>query len=309
MAKPILATLLRLNSRQTVSAHAPEGHRKKQGTPTMGGLIVIVGAFAAMALSGHRDPAALTLLVGFALIGFIDDFVVPRKFVGKRGLGWKQKIVMQLVVAVAAALMVRANPVAIGIVVLLVLFFSNAYNFSDGLDGLAGTLLLGLGGGLLVLGYLGGMRTAWMLPIVAMLGGILPFLFMNAPPARVFMGDVGSLPIGALLGYVVAQFGLGYRFDGLYLHVGLWPLLAIGLVMALELIPVPLQILSVKLRKKRLFPYTPIHHAFEKAGWPETRVVFHFALAQALCSALAISLAVGIPDLPLERPSRPVVRR
>jgi len=295
LTKPILQTLLRLNSRQTVSAHAPEGHQKKQGTPTMGGLIVVAGVLAAMLVSGYRDAAATVLLLGFAVIGFVDDFVVPRKFVGKRGLGWKQKIVMQLVVALAAAILARSNPLSVGTIVLLVLFFSNAYNFSDGLDGLAGTILLGLAGGLLALGYAGDMRTAWLVPLAALLGAIVPFLFVNAPPARVFMGDVGSLPIGAVLGYVVAQFALGYHDQGYVLRIGTLPLVAISLVMAAELIPVPLQILSVKLRKKRLFPYTPIHHAFEKAGWPETRVVFHFALVQLLLAALAMSLLVGLP--------------
>lgn len=309
LAKPVLATLLRLNSRQTVSTHAPEGHQKKQGTPTMGGIVVVMGALAAMLVTGYRDYAAVVLLIGFAAVGFIDDFVVPRRFVGKRGLGWKQKILMQFAVAVGAALLARTNPLGVGVIVFLVLFFSNAYNFADGLDGLAGTLLLGLAGGLLVLGYLGDMRIVWIVPLVALLGGIVPFLFLNAPPAKVFMGDVGSLPIGAVLGYVVAEFALGYRgSDGRLATVGVVPLLVIGLMMAAELIPVPLQILSVKLRKKRLFPYTPIHHAFEKAGWPETRVVFHFALVQLLLAALAIGLSVGLPTRagPFVRP---VVRR
>lgn len=308
LAKPILATLLSLNSRQTVSVHAPEGHQKKQGTPTMGGLIVVAGALAAMLVTGYRDFAAVALLVGFALVGFVDDFVVPRRFVGKRGLGWRQKILMQLAVAVGAAILAGTNVLGIGLIVFLVLFFSNAYNFSDGLDGLAGTILLGLGGGLLVLGFLGDMRTAWLVPLAALLGGIVPFLFVNAPPARVFMGDVGSLPLGAVLGYVVAQFALGFRAPDGHASVGAWPLVAISLVMAVELIPVPLQILSVKVRKKRIFPYTPIHHAFEKAGWPETRVVFHFALAQLLLAALAIGLAVGLPARS-GAVVRPVVRR
>ena len=285
LAKPVLATLLGLNSRQTVSVHAPEGHQKKQGTPTMGGIIVVAGALAAMLVTGYRDFAAVALFVGFALIGFVDDFVVPRRFVGKRGLGWKQKILMQLAVAIGAALLARTSPLGVALIVFVVLFFSNAFNFADGLDGLAGTLLLGLAGGLLVLGYLGDMRIVWIVPLVALLGAIVPFLFVNAPPAKVFMGDVGSLPIGAVLGYVVAEFALGYRSpDGRLSAVGVLPLVAISGVMAAELIPVPLQILSVKLRKKRLFPYTPIHHAFEKAGWPETRVVFHFALVQLLLS-------------------------
>lgn len=319
LAKPILATLLSLGSRQTVSAHAPEGHQKKQGTPTMGGLIVIAGALAAMLVVGARDAAAIVLLIGFALIGFVDDYVVPRRFVGKRGLGWKQKILMQLGVAIVAALLARFSPVASVGLVFVVLFYSNAYNFADGLDGLAGTILLGLAGGLLVLGLITAAPLAMVLPLTALLGGIVPFLFLNAPPARVFMGDVGSLPIGAVLGYVVTRFGMGfYRLmfpygmatanPTVWVRVSPWALLMISLMMVAELVPVPLQILSVKVRKKKLFPYTPIHHAFEKAGWPETRVVYHFALVQLLLSVIAIGLAAGQPQV--SRPSlHPVVRR
>ncbi len=308
LAGPILQTLLRLNSRQTVSEYAPEGHQKKQGTPTMGGLIIVAGALAAMAISGYRDFAALTLLVGFALIGFVDDFVVPRVYVGKRGLGWKQKIMMQFAVALGAALLTRGNLAQVGWIFFAVLFYSNAYNFADGIDGLAGTILLGLGGGLLALGLLGEARTATLVPLAALLGGVVPFLFLNAPPAKVFMGDVGSMPIGAVLGYVVARFALGLSSGGAWTGPVLLPLLVISLVMAVELIPVPLQILSVKLRKKRIFPYTPIHGAFEKAGWPETRVMFMFALAQFVLAALAIGIAVGLPARPGNAP-RPFVRR
>lgn len=309
LAKPILSTLLRLNSRQTVSSYAPETHQKKQGTPTMGGLIPFFGALVAMLVSNFRDPAAIVLLIGFALIGFVDDFVVPRKFVGKRGLGWRQKILMQIVIAAGAAFLARPAPVPAAVLVFFVLFYSNAYNFSDGLDGLAGTILLGLGGGIAALAVLFGGPVEWVVPAVALVGGVIPFLFLNAPPARIFMGDVGSLPIGAVLGYIVGQLALGWpRIDarGLFEygagfageHVPWIALLAISGVMIVELVPVPLQILSVKVRKKKIFPYTPIHHAFEKAGWPETRVVFYFALAQLLLAVLAVSLAVGVPAPP-----------
>ena len=309
VAKPLLATLLSLNSRQTVSAYAPEAHQKKQGTPTMGGLMIVAGALAAMLFGGVRDLAAIALLAGFALIGFVDDFVVPRRFVGKRGLGWKQKILMQAAVAVGAALLARSTLAGAGLIVFLVLFYSNAYNFSDGIDALAGTILLGLGGGLLALGLLAGAPLEWLVPLVALVAAVVPFLFLNAPPARVFMGDVGSLPIGAVLGYEVARLGTwfvreGYGYESAALvRVSPPALVAISLLMVAELVPVPLQILSVKLRKKRLFPYTPIHHAFEKAGWPETRVMFHFALVQLLLAVLAVGIAMGGSSRPA-----PVVR-
>ena len=112
----------------------------------------------------------------------------------------------------------------------------------------------------------------------------------------------------AVLGYVVGQFVLGWYPNGMHYRIGLGPVTVASVMMIVELVPGPLQILSVKVRKKKIFPYTPIHHAFEKAGWPETRVVFYFALAQLLLSALAVGLMVGLPTMPNSAP-RPIVRR
>lgn len=310
-AYPIYKALLALRSRQTVSQYAPEGHQKKQGTPTMGGLIVVLGGLVGIGWGAATQPTAQPLALGafvllalFALIGFVDDFVVPRMFPGKRGLGWKQKIAMQVVAAaVGAGIVYGWSFGAAGLAcVFLVLFFSNAYNFSDGLDSLAGTLLLGLGGGLAFIGFLDG-GLAVPLILLPLLAGVIPFLYLNAPPAKVFMGDVGSLGIGAVLGLAAtALMAIPPLKDAsagdpnLHLSgMGMAAVVAIaGFMMVVELVPVPLQILSVKLRKKRLFPYTPIHHAFEKAGWPETRVVAAFALTQLLLSLLAVAVFVTL---------------
>ncbi len=316
LAYPVWRLLLLTKSRQTVSQYAPEGHQAKQGTPTMGGLIIVLGYIATVIASffipvpehigymGDVKPAFLVLAVGFALVGFIDDFVVPRVFKGKRGLGWKQKIIMQFGLAILGAGLCYGweFDFPFAACVFLILFFSNAYNFSDGLDGLAGTLLLGL-----VLGLVGiGLLTAWMEPMVVMVvplaGAVIPFLFLNSPPAKVFMGDVGSLPIGAILGLAVSCLTFAPNWSLIDAvttlpSAGHSPVnaacIVLSLMMLVELVPVPLQILSVKLRKKKLFPYTPIHHAFEKAGWPETRVVGMFSLTQTLLSALAITI-VGL---------------
>lgn len=318
-AYPIWKLLLLTKSRQTISQYAPEGHQVKQGTPTMGGLIIMVGYIAAVVfpiLSGASELghfgkvrlAFLVLAIGFLLIGFVDDFVVPRVFKGKRGLGWKQKIIMQFALGILATGLGHGWELnfSFALSLFLILFFSNAYNFSDGLDGLAGTLLLGL-----VLGIFGiAMMTQLVEPVAVMVlplaGAVIPFLFLNTPPAKVFMGDAGSLPIGAVLGLAVSflvtqpgwlpqhtgveQFGGAFR----WVVPGMWPVVlacfVLSLVMIVELVPVPLQILSVKLKKKKLFPYTPIHHAFEKAGWPETRVVGMFSLTQLILSILAITI-------------------
>ncbi len=305
-----------MKSKQTVSQFAPEGHQVKQGTPTMGGLIILAGVFGAIPfLSGKlTHPFELgsvsmvpitVLMVLFAIIGFVDDFVVPKLMPGKRGLGWKQKILMQVVAAVVPLYMAGyTSPVMLGYGSFVILFFANAYNFSDGLDGLAGTLLIGLLVGMIGLSSgpiafnLNGLNSYYVPTILfVMLGAVVPFLFWNAPKAKVFMGDVGSLPIGAFLGgfWFLQKFEVttstasaGFKSSTptfLIIGLGVW-----SLMMVAELVPVPLQIASVKLRKKKIFPYTPIHHAFEKAGWPETRVVFVFALLQLIFSMAAITI-------------------
>jgi phospho-N-acetylmuramoyl-pentapeptide-transferase len=341
LAAPILWLLRLLRSRQEVSEFAPEGHRSKQGTPTMGGLIVLAGVGVAMAL--HRPLAdwlipndysgtvtyvevdlneigplwAWFALVGsFALIGFLDDFAVPRMMKGKRGLGWIPKLILQFGAAWFAVPAVGAVPqftIYLELAV-IVLFFANAYNFADGLDGLAGGLGVVLFGTLAVWGLLIhlGEPTLWAFAAV---GGLVPFLFLNAPPARVFMGDVGSLPLGALVGAFVAVliapltgvWAVEYRYGDYWFWIAsgmpgsdffdrmdAWrtiPALALlCLVLIVEIVPVPLQILSVKLLKRRIFPMTPIHHAFEKRGWPESKIVWTFVLAQLALALLAIAV-------------------
>ena len=211
---------------------------------------------------------------------------------------------MQLGLSILAALLLtgwRLDARA-AVLVFLVLFYSNAYNFSDGLDGLAGGLLVTFCAGLFGIGVWNGVGIAPLLLLLLLVGAVIPFLFLNAPPAKIFMGDVGSLPIGAVLGLIVSVFAVPSLMVGppagqaatALSTAGLptvWLALTVAsLMMIAELVPVPLQIASVKLRKKKLFPYTPIHHAFEKAGWPESRVVWTFVLCQLLFSALAVTV-------------------
>lgn len=287
LSVPILKLLNALKSRQTVSQHAPDGHQQKQGTPTMGGLIILAGIFVGGLVTGDlRDQSKIYLVMFlFATIGFVDDFVVPRLMPGKRGLGWKQKIAMQTVcAALPMYFLANGNYAVVGLGIFSILFFSNAFNFVDGLDGLAGGVMLamlyGLNGVLLCLGH----YNPFFVTASIITGATIPFLFWNAPKAKVFMGDVGSLAIGAFFGISLVASQRVRDFDLVWGTIGLllWSFLMIA-----ELVPVPLQIASVKLRKKKIFPYTPIHHAFEKAGWPETRVVFVFILVQILGSVAA----------------------
>ena len=324
LAGPIFNLLLRLKSRQTVSQYVPE-HAAKQGTPTMGGLIVGAGFLGGMAYTflqlrdlpstyGRRYYAAVILLfLLFAGIGFVDDFVVPRMMKGKRGLGWSQKLIFQMLASMMfVATLGRHMPdghATIGIV--LILFFSNAYNFADGLDALAGSLLLAILGGLCVVASV--RFQSGLFPIIgALFGGALPFLYLNRPPAKVFMGDVGSLPIGAVLGVLVAALTLpgwsiglsdsGATVGDFGTTIGLplngttaLALLLISVMMLVELVPVPLQILSVKLRKKRLFPATPIHHSFQRAGWTEMKIVTLFVGTQIALSLAAAGIVLASP--------------
>jgi phospho-N-acetylmuramoyl-pentapeptide-transferase len=302
LAFPIFKLLLALKSRQTISAHVPE-HAAKQGTPTMGGLFIVAGFLAScgflwVRLDGEMRLGAAAVVVvwlGFAIIGFVDDFVVPRLMKGKRGLGWTQKLVMQIIVASAAALLVQSTIVSTDTVILvfLILFFSNAYNFADGLDWLAGTLLLAFLAGLIAL--IGPYNPVLLAYCFSLAGATLPFIVLNRPPARVFMGDVGALPIGAFMGLAVGVVALGGTRMVVWESGFGWTipvaLLLLSVVMIGELVPVPLQILSVKLRKgQRLFPKTPIHHAFQVAGWTEAKIVCLFALIQVLGSLGAYGL-------------------
>lgn len=324
-AYPIYRGLLALKARQTVSQHVVE-HAHKQGTPTMGGLMILAGLIPAVGYLISKgtfysdgsvgNKGLLVLLGGYALVGFIDDFVVPRLMKGKRGLGWTQKLALQVGIAWLSVYMLGDRDVLTTLLgVFSILFFSNAFNFTDGLDWLASTVLVALAGGLAFLAHRYGADGLTLLSLT-MIGATLPFMVFNRPPAKIFMGDVGSMPIGGLLGLGFAALlepdlapTLGAALyeldkDGSSLHVTfphaqreqlLIPLLILSFVMIAELVPVPLQIASVKLRKKRLFPMTPIHHAFQKAGWRETRIVAMFFVVQVICSLIAMGIALSIP--------------
>lgn len=296
----VYRVLLKTQSRQKVSEHVPE-HASKEGTPTMGGLIVLIGLIGAFFfVPDGQLLTPLALVAGFALIGFVDDYVMPRTAAKNRGLGWRHKFLMQVFVATGAYLLGGArDPLALAIAVFFVMFFANAYNFADGMDALAGGLAVMIALGFAVIGRLVLSDVDVELALLVLMSGVaaafVPFLFVNAPPAKVFMGDVGALPVGALLGW--AFLVVGEAQSHVPSKVNVIGAVLVSLVLVVELVPVPLQILSVKLRKgKRLFPRTPVHHAFQHAGWPETRVVWSFHLVQAILIAVAVGVvwrAVG----------------
>ena len=330
-----LYQLLQRISLQRVSEFAPESHQAKQGTPTMGGILVVIGSLVGLGFAYFKlDTVAVgtgffsqlptaqaklivvaLLLITFAIIGFADDYLVPKLMPGKRGLGWKQKLVFQICAA-AIALSIPYG----GVVdwtwliagIFIVLFFANAYNFSDGLDGLAGGLALIFCLGLSLLSLFQPQESVTWIVCCSLCVSLIPFLLFNAPPAKMFMGDVGSLPIGAVLGFLVFNFGAEIRQDvagDSFLDVSSWqiqsgntalifPLVVLSLVLFVELVPVPLQIFWVKVFKKKLFRFTPIHHGFEKQGIAESKVVWCFLLVQAVLLLLAVGIAVRfIPSI------------
>jgi phospho-N-acetylmuramoyl-pentapeptide-transferase len=173
----------------------------------------------------------------------------------------------------------------------VILFLANAYNFADGLDGLSGSLLLLIAVGLAGVAYFFGLHGLTWPICAASVGAVIPFLFINAPPARIFMGDVGALPIGAVLGWVVCRQLLESASRPIWLA---WAaMIVVGTILIVELVMVPMQIAWVKLFKRRLFLCTPVHHAFEKIGWPETRIVASFGLSQLVLNCIAFALCLG----------------
>ncbi|HUV05202.1 MAG TPA: phospho-N-acetylmuramoyl-pentapeptide-transferase [Armatimonadota bacterium] len=295
----VIRVLAGLKLRQTISEDAPERHREKQGTPTMGGLIILIGAAVGVAVCRMTDPrvwAVVLMTLAFAALGFVDDYLIALR--GKSlGLKARQKLLVQFLIAIGFVLWVNANRAVYPTVlplwgdrtidlawlyypfaVLLVVGMSNAVNLADGLDGLvAGLVTIAASTlGALVLGAhganLGLVILAW-----ALAGGCLGFLWYNCNPARVFMGDIGSLALGAAL----AGIAIAGRREFLFLIV--------GAIFAIEALSVMIQVVSFKTTRRRVFKMTPIHHHFELSGWAEQKIVTRLWILQGLISLAALA--------------------
>ena len=293
--------LRRLKFGQQIRQEGPQGHQKKAGTPTMGGIIILIALTLAFLRFSDRSLEVYILLVaslGFGLIGFLDDYI---KIAFKRSLGLtpRQKLLGQLLfsVVVCVLLYMGGHNTDLGIpgtdfaiplgflyypfLVLLMLGMSNAVNFTDGLDGLlSGTSAIAFG----ALAVIAMMRTEPEAAFfsAAMIGAVLGFLVFNAHPAKVFMGDTGSLGIG---GGIVAVAALT-KTELL--------LLLVGGVFVVEVLSVVIQVVSFKTRGKRVFKMSPIHHHFELVGWSEWRVVITFWLTGLVLAGLGIYINEGL---------------
>jgi phospho-N-acetylmuramoyl-pentapeptide-transferase len=305
----LIPLLRRLKAGQAISSDAPKTHQAKAGTPTMGGLIILVGAVVPALIYPHPSGspallgAVLLATLGFGLVGFLDDWLIIKR--GKNlGLRAREKLAGQFVVAfLFAGWYWLADPSGIafgqtllapwriGLLlfhVLILVGLSNAVNLTDGLDGLAAGVSMPVWITLAVLGVfwnapargLGGGVSDYGIVVfcAGFAGATLGYLWYNAHPAQVFMGDTGSLAIGG--GMAAAAIAL--RLE--------WMLLLAALVHLVEAASVTLQVISFKTTGKRIFKMSPLHHHFELVGWPETRVVARFAIVSALCGMLALAL-------------------
>ena len=307
----LIPLLRKVKYGQTILDIGPVWHKNKQGTPTMGGFLFIAGVLVAVTIGylvymsvgggeseispifGARLFAGVVMAMAFAFLGFVDDYI---KVVKKRNLGLTagQKMVMQiLIAAIYLVILYLAGdtstvlripfigsldlglfyyPVALFI---LIVGTVNAVNLTDGIDGLAGSVTFVAALGFMIIAALLSIYEMQLLA-VAVAGAMLGFLVWNFHPAKVFMGDTGSMFLGGLV--VAMGFGLGLPF-----------LIAmIGIIYLIETLSVMLQVASFKLTGKRIFKMSPIHHHFEMSGWGEVKIVSVFSLITAVGCALAV---------------------
>ena len=276
----LIPLLKKIHLGQKISVFVGEAHRKKEGTPTMGGLIFIVPTVISTLALILTDKVSYTsnlgivllVFIGYACIGFLDDFLSVRKG-DNEGLTVYQKLIMQVLIAIGffyiymrsggqTSWVVGTLGIDIelgwlyGLAILFVLVgASNAVNLTDGLDGLAGGLsaIAFIAYALISLSV--GFEDIGLFSLI-LVGGLMGFLIYNTHPAKVFMGDTGSLSLGAVMGAIA-----------ILTHREL-TLLVVASIFIIETLSVIVQTFWVQVFKRKLFLMTPIHHHFERLGWP-----------------------------------------
>ena len=299
IGKPAIAMLHRLKFGQPIREEGPRSHLSKKGTPTMGGLLIWIGTLIGAIPALHNSDSWLLLGMFFAygLIGLADD-LMKVVFKNPRGVPARIRLVLQLALAAGFLYLITgpeqnvqiwgqlsiAVPRLLYIIVgsLLLAGTVNAVNFTDGVDGLLATVLIPT---LAFFVIITASATGQSL-IMAVIGSLIGYLIFNHHPAKVFMGDTGSLALGALVGSLVFMNGVEL----------LMPLIC--LLYWFELLSVIIQVISFKTRGVRVFKMTPIHHHFELSGWKENKIVTVFglfALATALLGVVIYPLFAGAP--------------
>lgn len=313
IGKWLVPFLKKLHFGQTILEDGPKWHEKKQGTPTMGGFMFIIGSVvttlvcvllfnfftteSALKADVGRVLAGVVMACAYGAVGFIDDYI---KVVKKRNLGLtaKQKLLLQFMIAIAylATLYLLGTTSSIvipyfGVFDHLGIFYwilsaiaivgvVNAVNLSDGIDGLVGSMSFFSALAFMLLASVLQSQCSGIMSS-ALAGGCLGFLLWNFHPAKVFMGDTGSLFLG---GYICA---LAYALNLPII------LIVIALPYLLEMLSVVLQVTYFKLTHgKRLFKMSPIHHHFEMCGWSEVKIVVVFSVFAAVCGIFAVLFTV-----------------
>lgn len=317
------ATISMLKKRgvgQRISEDGPASHQAKEGTPTMGGLIIVAGilagalAYVLTATDGivgmraqdyPRMLAALALIVAYALLGMVDDLLTINPRNGVRGIASKPKAALQVVIAAAYVfllgqpifwmlpatwLMYFPEPILLllsgALAVLYIVGFANFVNITDGLDGLAsGLVAIASVGFCLTVFWAGGRWDSTLVAplLVAAAGACAAFLWFNSNPAKVFMGDTGALALGVVL-----------PVAALMAHREVL-MVIVGLVFVVEGASVMLQWAVFKFTRittgtgRRIFKKSPIHHHFEMCGWPEQQVVTRFWILGVVCAAVGFA--------------------
>lgn len=313
---PLISWLIRNEMGKKIRVEEPGSHQIKMGTPTMGGLMVIIPVWVITGLLnianllgfnfiGQSVLIPMTTLVAFGLLGLIDDLegVRSRRVFGE-GIMARTKASWQVIFALIIALILHFGPTELRSVAIpgitdridigfwwvplatfIIVAMSNAVNFTDGLDGLAGSLAAVAFACYGIIAYLQGQ--VWLAAFCfTMVGALLAFLWFNVHPAKLIMGDVGSLSIGATLAVVA-------------LMTGQWLLLpVVGAMFVAEALSVVMQISYFKYTKRRfgqgrrIFKMAPLHYHFELKGWSETQVMQRFYLCGLLAGMLGVSLAL-----------------
>lgn len=291
----LIPALRRLKFGQSVRSDGPQSHLQKQGTPTMGGVMFFFSfILGTVFLAGGSGVTWFMLIcaLGFGLIGFVDDYI---KIVKKRSLGLtaKQKLLAQLIFSVALALAADYIGISTAIiipllgwnvelylgyyffVVFLLVGTTNAVNLTDGLDGLASGVTMIVALGYILIGYLSG-NVSVMVFAAVLMGSCLGFLVFNHHPAKVFMGDTGSLALGG----AVAALAIATKTELLL------PL--IGIIYVAETMSDIIQVSVYKKKKVRVFKMAPLHHHFELCGWSEWKVVRVFWAVTAAAVLLTL---------------------
>ena len=283
---------------QNIREEGPEGHKTKAGTPTMGGIIIMIAFVIPFLILSTRDWASIGVLgatVACALLGFADDYT---KIVKRRSLGLRGRTKLAVTIAISLGLwwvatqkagvsetislrFIDANvdlgPVFPVLIYLVVAGTTSAVNLTDGLDGLAAgcaaiVLLAYIG-----IGFISG-ETDLTLLASCLVGVCIGFLWFNSFPASIFMGDTGSLGIGGAIA------GLAVMTDTEVL------LILLGGIFVIEALSVLVQVFSFQMFRKRVFLMAPIHHHFELQAWSETKIILRFWIVAAVCSAIGFTI-------------------